>query len=244
MKQAQPVEQPAEPVQQTSEPVQQTAPAQTKTAPNSSSTASAKTPAKTNASASGTSANGLWPNLAVDPAVVKAQQKEFGEQCRVKVGESRHYNCGCFEEKFPEARLAFVSEEMRRAQNQLKYGCPDGIDDCDSPAKDVWLWMSDPKTQKNWPTHEGEPAKKPRGAGPVSDKGMAFNLITTRVSKMCPGADPIYAARKEQECLGHTKSGMISLSPGTSSKAYCACYKDKLIEGTGESDAMISCRKS
>jgi len=223
--------QPAQPVQQQAAPVATSKSSSGKApAPSSKPAAEAPVPADT----------GLWPNLAVDPAIVKQQQKAYGDDCRQRLGDRPDINCQCFEDKYPQERLLILSEDLRKIDDYQKTVCKDGLEGCDEPGRFLFLWLSEAKTQKNYPTSEGKP--NIRGGGGIHNtESLLWLRITQKYDTQCRNYDYI-ANQGEQRCLANVKSNLISLKPGTSTKAYCGCVKQKLLEQEGESQAMIACQ--
>lgn len=187
---------------------------------------------------------GLWPNLAVDAAVVKQQSEYIGKQCHEKFQSRPDIDCGCFVSKYPEVRLQILSEMLRRWDVTQRAACDGFGDACDAPARVGFQWLLQAKTQKNFPTTEGAPKEGVRGLGRagMTPESM-FEQLSLKVGNVCRNYDHI-GTEAEKRCLQNVKSGLLPVKPGTSTKAYCACVKQKIGEREGESQAMIQCQNN
>ena len=187
---------------------------------------------------------GLWPNLAIDAAVVKQQSESIGKQCQEKYQGRPDVDCGCFASKYPEVRLQVLSEWMHRWDAHQRAACDGFGDACDAPARVGFQWLLQEKTQKNFPTTDGAPKGGVRGLGnPGMTPQTMFDQVSLKIGNVCRNYDYI-GTEAEQRCLQNVKSGLLPLKPGTSTKAYCACVKQKIGEQEGESQAMIKCQNN
>jgi hypothetical protein len=99
------------------------------------------------------------------------------------------------------------------------------------------------KTQKNYPTNEGQPTPKPRGDGTNTHIENVFNLATMKLDTQCRNYGAI-GADAEKRCLQNVQSGLMKLRPGTSTKAYCGCVKERIGAQMSESDALVTCQQN
>ena len=105
-------------------------------------------------------------------------------------------------------------------------------------------WLLQSKTQVNFPTTEGAPKGGVRGLGnPGMTPEFMFEQVSLKIGNVCRNNDYI-GGEAENRCLQNAKSGLLPLKPGTSTKAYCACVKQKIGEQEGESQAMIKCQNN
>ncbi|HEU4780949.1 MAG TPA: hypothetical protein VFS58_13785 [Steroidobacteraceae bacterium] len=185
---------------------------------------------------------GLWPNLAVDAAVVKQQSESIGKQCSERFQSRPDIDCSCFVSKYPEVRLQILSEWLRRWDVAQRAACVGFGGACDAPARVGFQWLLLAKTQKNLPTMEGAPKGGVRGLGIA---GMTpeymFEQVSLKIANVCRNYDYL-GTEAEQRCLHNVKSGLLPVKPGKSTKAYCACVKQKIGEQEGEAESLTKCR--
>ncbi|HEV7715001.1 MAG TPA: hypothetical protein VGO53_05380 [Steroidobacteraceae bacterium] len=167
----------------------------------------------------------LWPNIAIDADVVKKQQLAYGKECRERHSDDPTIDCGCMESRYPEARLQTLSEDTRDAEKRMGFVCKSGAAGCEEPDAVMFRWITEPKTQKNYPTVEGL-TQRPRFFTYHVAQSNMFESVTLQVGEQCRNTQYI-GAQAEQQCLQHVKSGLTPLKPGTSTKAYCACVGEK-----------------
>lgn len=184
----------------------------------------------------------VWPNLAVDETIVKQQQAQFGERCRKQYGDRPDIDCNCMTERYPQARLQVLSDDIRRMDQRQRLVCEGGLESCDAPDRRAFLWLMEAKTQKNYPTSAGRPTPVPRGDGTNTGIDSVFNLATMKLDVQCRNYGAI-GADAEQRCLQNVQTGLIKLQPGTSTKAYCGCVKERITGQMSESDALFKCQQ-
>lgn len=185
-------------------------------------------------------ADELWPNLAVDEAVVKQQQVLFGQRCKERFGNRPDIDCGCMSERYPHARLQVLTDALRQWDRRQRIACQSSPGSCDAPDRRAFLWLMEAKTQKNYPTLEGEPLPRPRGGRAGTDLETVFSYATTKLDVQCRNYDWM-GADAEERCLQNVRSGSLKLRPGTSTKGYCACVRQSTAAQMSESEALSKC---
>lgn len=166
-----------------------------------------------------------WPNIATDPAIVKQQQVAFGKECREKLGNRPDQDCGCFEAKYPEARLKTLSEDTRDLEKRAHDVCRGKVEGCQEPDAVLFRWITQPNTQKKYPTTEGQTAHPRYYTFRTSRESMNEAAMIV-IGDSCRN-DGYVAKQHEDECVQNVKSGLTPLKPGTSTKAYCKCIGEK-----------------
>ncbi|MGJ5815948.1 hypothetical protein [Paludibaculum fermentans] len=189
----------------------------------------------------------LWPNIAVDEEVVNKQKEVLRQDCLARKNSgSTALDCDCIIKQFPDFRLKELSRHIRDAEIDQKYGCERDPENC-GVYRAQFEWITSREAQINFPTaaDRPKPSPGPRKFQPPSkfDRHV-LTLVYLALAKTCTDGTAL-GAQAEKNCQEYAASGMLNslLKPGQSTKAYCACVKESVGAGSGESEALTKCRQ-
>lgn len=127
----------------------------------------------------------LWPNMAVDAGVVKQQQMQYEKECRDTYNNRPNVDCACMANAFADERLRQLSQRIREADRRQRI--PDGgkRKGEQESSRALFRWLTDPKTQINFPTNVGMPERLPAGFSLPTTARHLNPTITMYVSERC-----------------------------------------------------------
>ncbi|MFN0171077.1 MAG: hypothetical protein ACKV22_32060 [Bryobacteraceae bacterium] len=178
----------------------------------------------------------LWPNLAIDPEIVKRQQEELRKDCLANQRSNPSLGCDCIVNRYPGFRLRRLSQEIRHADREQQIACKNDPETC-SRQRLGFEQLTTVEAQRIYPLPAPNAAKT---RGQIANLDQFFGSVYLDLSASCTDHGVI-AKQAENDCLDTVGTGLIKLPPGKSTAAYCGCVRDKVAGGIDAGRALSEC---